>query len=230
MAINAGQIRAARALIDWSQDVLADRSGVSKSTLQKIETGLIAAPRVGTLDQIQEAFFQAGVEFSPNSGVRLKDPGLITLEGDAAYGVLLDDVYNTLRVTGGDICIFGLVEDKVSSVLQMGASQKFKHEKLLAHIERLKQEKIRERLLVCEGDHNFLAPQHWYRWMPKEYFEPTPIYVYGTKMAVLYLGEPFRAVIYNNPEIAASMRKIFDFVWSRSEPARTAEQDDGGQR
>lgn len=52
--INAGQVRAARALVAWSQDVLAEKANLSKSTLQKIETGLIASPRAATMEAVRK--------------------------------------------------------------------------------------------------------------------------------------------------------------------------------
>lgn len=219
--INAGQVRAARALVAWSQDVLAEKTNLSKSTLQKIETGLIASPRAATMEAVQKVFESAGVEFLPNSGLRMRDPMVTTLEGKKAYKLLLDDVYETLRGTGGEMCIFGLEEKTASAELENDPQKK---EEILAHIERLKKEKIREKLLICEGDTNYLAPQYWYRWMPKEYFEPYPIYVYGTKVAIIYWGPPFKAIVYENSEIANSMHKIFDFVWSKCEPARMPEE------
>lgn len=36
---SAAQIRAARALLDWSQQMLADRSGIARRTVAAIETG-----------------------------------------------------------------------------------------------------------------------------------------------------------------------------------------------
>jgi transcriptional regulator with XRE-family HTH domain len=78
--ITAGQIRAARALIDWRQIDLAKKSGVSEITLKNIERGY-ADPRSSTLAKIQQAFEKAGVVFldpgdtrDGGEGVRLKKP------------------------------------------------------------------------------------------------------------------------------------------------------------
>jgi len=40
--INARQIKAARALLDWSQENLASASGLSIATIRKIESGHIS--------------------------------------------------------------------------------------------------------------------------------------------------------------------------------------------
>ena len=69
------QIRAARSLIGWEQDELAQNSGVAISTVRRLEgrDGTITA-RHRTVERIRLAFENAGVEFigDPNPGVRLK--------------------------------------------------------------------------------------------------------------------------------------------------------------
>src|SRR5271165_639838 len=73
MSLTAGQCRAARALIGWSQDQLSTASRVAKATIASFETSL-RYPQQRTLDEIQKAFEEAGVEFinGGQPGVRLK--------------------------------------------------------------------------------------------------------------------------------------------------------------
>ena len=75
--IDAGQIRASRALLDINQSELAKLASVSPTTIKRLE----AAPQVRgaaeILWKIQTALERAGVEFIPaddhkGSGVRLK--------------------------------------------------------------------------------------------------------------------------------------------------------------
>jgi DNA-binding XRE family transcriptional regulator len=76
--ITAGQIRAARALIGWTQMDLAKASGVSEISIKNIERGA-TDPRSSTLGALQQAFEKAGVIFlepgdirDGGAGVRLK--------------------------------------------------------------------------------------------------------------------------------------------------------------
>jgi len=75
--IGGAQIRAARALLSWSAETLAEKVGITRQTIQRLEQydGLPPS-RSQTLDEIQRAFEAAGVEFigSPDDGpgVRLK--------------------------------------------------------------------------------------------------------------------------------------------------------------
>lgn len=60
--ITSEQIRAARALLGWSQPDLARASGIAENTLRNIERGT-SDPRSSTLSAIERAFDEAGVMF-----------------------------------------------------------------------------------------------------------------------------------------------------------------------
>ena len=73
----SAQIRAARALLGWSQSQLARRAGVGLATLQRIEQheGIVKG-NISTILKIQKALEQAGIHFTEDDseeiGVRLK--------------------------------------------------------------------------------------------------------------------------------------------------------------
>jgi transcriptional regulator with XRE-family HTH domain len=65
--ITPAQCRAARALLDWSQQDLADRAGVGIVTVRQLESGT-HEPRRATLDVVRRAFEGAGVEIIDENG------------------------------------------------------------------------------------------------------------------------------------------------------------------
>jgi transcriptional regulator with XRE-family HTH domain len=78
--MDRSQLRAARALLGWSQERLADASGVSIPTIKRLEPGEgLVQTRVDTLDKLRRALEAAGVEFTnggePGVKRRRKDPG-----------------------------------------------------------------------------------------------------------------------------------------------------------
>lgn len=77
MMITARQIRAARALLGWSQQMLADQAVVSLNSLKRLETGQ-GDPRLSTIQSIRKALEKGGVEFisvdSKGEGVRMARP------------------------------------------------------------------------------------------------------------------------------------------------------------
>ncbi|MEI9406995.1 helix-turn-helix domain-containing protein [Mesorhizobium argentiipisi] len=75
--VSPRQIRAARALLGWSQQELADKAIVSLNALARLESGKVDS-RLSTMQAIEAALARAGVEFLPagqrGEGVRLLDP------------------------------------------------------------------------------------------------------------------------------------------------------------
>lgn len=75
--VSPRQIRAARSLLGWSQQELADKAIVSVNALARLENGKVDS-RISTLQSIEAALVKAGVEFLPvgqkGEGVRLLDP------------------------------------------------------------------------------------------------------------------------------------------------------------
>jgi transcriptional regulator with XRE-family HTH domain len=74
--ITGRQIQAARALLGWSQQELADRARISINALYRLENGLVD-PRISTVEAVRLAFERAGLEFfsdRDSEGLRLKRP------------------------------------------------------------------------------------------------------------------------------------------------------------
>jgi transcriptional regulator with XRE-family HTH domain len=75
--ITIRQVKAARALLGWSQAVLAERSGVSEPTIARLEAvdGELGG-REDTAEKIRAAIEAAGIEFlqenDGGAGVRLR--------------------------------------------------------------------------------------------------------------------------------------------------------------
>src|SRR3984957_15752523 len=74
--VTPAQCRAARGLLDWSQQDLADRAGVGIVTVRQLEGG-DTQPRRATLEVIRSALESAGIEFidanGGGPGVRLRN-------------------------------------------------------------------------------------------------------------------------------------------------------------
>jgi DNA-binding XRE family transcriptional regulator len=71
MEISPAQCRAARALLNWNQKTLADKTGVALKTVRAFETGR-TKPLGVTRAALKQALEKAGVEFLDGDGVRLR--------------------------------------------------------------------------------------------------------------------------------------------------------------
>lgn len=67
LMLTPAQIRAARALLNWSQADLAAASGVALQSIKNIETGK-TDPRLSTATALCRALEAAGVEFIAENG------------------------------------------------------------------------------------------------------------------------------------------------------------------
>jgi DNA-binding XRE family transcriptional regulator len=83
MLLTPNQCRAARGLLDWTQDHLAHVAGISRSTIRGFESGQHALQH-GSAEAIMAAFQRAGLRFldtdpEGGAGVRFAPPCTRTL-------------------------------------------------------------------------------------------------------------------------------------------------------
>lgn len=204
--IDYRQIRAARALLDWSQPDLARAAGLATSSIKNVESESGTA-RKETLHAILDAFERNGVEFLPLSGVRIKHQMVSVYDDRQATAELLDDIFQHAQTAPErEVLILGL--DEAYSLETDGRAL------IEAHIERLTRAGIRERILVCEGDTRYLNAPEAYRWLPRDYFtRNAPIYVYGDRVAVHSGSLRRRAVILEHRPLAQHLRRHFELLW-----------------
>jgi transcriptional regulator with XRE-family HTH domain len=67
LMVTPEQCRAARGLLDWSQQDLANQAGIGIVTVRQIEAGL-TEPRRSTLVVVRQAFEQGGIDFIDENG------------------------------------------------------------------------------------------------------------------------------------------------------------------
>jgi len=75
--IIGAQIRAARALLNWSASEVADKFGSTRNTIQRLEQAEgVPSTKLQTILELKRVFEDAGIEFigtpEDNPGVRLK--------------------------------------------------------------------------------------------------------------------------------------------------------------
>jgi transcriptional regulator with XRE-family HTH domain len=89
MGVTAGQVRAARGLIGWSQEELATQSKIGRATIADFESGK-RQPYETTLATLCAALESAGVEFiaenGGGAGVRLKKGASADRRGQGVGG------------------------------------------------------------------------------------------------------------------------------------------------
>lgn len=202
------QIRAARALIGWSQGELAQHAGLSQTGIARIENGT-NQPNSSTIQKITRAFDSAGILFISGGVQRVQDK-LIVFEGEDCLRRLQDDIFHTLQHEKGEVLLLGINE--------ISQEEKQNYDYTLMHIERMKKAGITERILVRETERSFIAPKSWYRTIPEKYFSPHTVFIYKTRIA-LALREPNNKVLLlDNFFFAEGMKSFFNMLWEGGKP------------
>ncbi len=212
--ITLQQIKAARALLNWTQGDLALHSGVSVPAIARLEQGNGNA-RADTVHALHQAFETHGIEFYETTGVNLRTEifKIDILDGADAMQQIWDDVVATLGKHGGGEFLMNGMDEHLWV--------KFFGDRLDAEIKRRRNSNITHRLLIQEGDNLCLGSDEVYRTVPQAVFGQTPYFIYGNKHALINWGPPMRIVRIECHSAAETMRKQFNFNWDMGKPIKT---------
>ena len=130
-------------------------------------------------------------------------------KGKEGLKTILNDV---LRV-GKDYVIFGVDESMYQKGFESFMEQFFRQEEKLG---------FHERILTGE-DAAFVykKPTAHYRYMPREFFNPTPTYVWGDNVAIL-IWEPLTVIKIKHKGIAQAYAHYFELLWGTAKFRSTA--------
>ncbi len=201
------QIRAARALLDWSQSDLADQAGLSQTGIARIENGT-NQPNTQTLNKIKGAFEDADIEFLGTSGVRKTTGEIKVFKGAEGFRRFMNDVYERSKIIGGDICLFNGVPAYFYKWL--GEEWYNAHAKRMSELKNLK-----AKIIVKEGEELLIASNFAeYRWFPKEMFHEKTLYAYGDSLGFLsFTEDDVHIRVIKQADLADSFRILFNIAW-----------------
>ena len=204
------QIRAARALLNWSQTDLAERAGLSQTGIARIESG-VNQPNTSTLDKIQQAFDDAGIEFIADRGVEKRRSEIRIYRGFDGFADFRRDIVSVARSGPTTICVSNVDESQFDKWGAGAANDYYKNEII-------KLDTLSFRILVKEGDTN-IKPfrNNTYRWLPKTTFGEISFFIYGNKTAIIsFEDEDFNAFVISHEKITRFYMKEFNRLWDMS--------------
>ncbi len=220
--INAEQIRAARALLDWSTAELAKQAGLTVNGINKIERGHVQAHR-DTMERLEEVFEHAGIEFLDFNGVRFKPREIQTYRGVEGFKKFMDNVHDYVRESieknkdYEPVCSSS-INDK-DYIRHLGDYFTF-------HIDRMNALKgFRHRILLKERPASLqpaelrVGSYREYRKRSPQDTANVPFYVYGDRLAILMLtGASPEIIVISSTVVAQAYREIFNALWQMAEP------------
>lgn len=221
------QIRAARALADWSGDDLAGRVGLSRESIQAIERGS-KKPRTSTEEKIVAAFHDMGIEFIEGEGVRKRREDIVTYTGVEGFIEFQDDLYHEAMKPeaslDGSRPICAIIADDKDFVILHGSN-------LANHIRRMSSIKnFKMRIIVGKKPEAVLKSKledyREYRMRDQSDATNVPFYVYGDKLAMLIfdVDNPPHIYVINSTIIARAYREQFSMLWRSAVPLAAREK------
>lgn len=208
--IEPRQIRAARALLNWSQTNLAEASGIAVSSIKNIENSLTVARR-DTIEEIKKALERAGVVFTSGGGVQPHRPEVTVFHGTNGFREFLNLIYNDM-LNGGEILISGVDERLIKDIAGTD---------LDAHVKRMSdiKSKITVKCMLREGDKYKVADDYCeYRWISKDYFGAAHFYIFNKKVAIIAVSsrEDVIVVVHDIASLAEFYKRLFEKLWADS--------------
>lgn len=211
--IEIQQIKAARALLNWTQTDLAVKSGISLPAIANIER-YVSEPRQNTLTCLKEAFEKEGIVFMQPSGVQLipEHFDVKVWEGHGSQVSLWNDIF----------CEFKFHENNellIAHVSDTPLVDRYPEETAI-YLKTLDEMSVQRCILLCEGDDNIIGNNpNWYRQIPKMLFTQMPHYIYGNKVALLVWSLK-KVICINNKDIADAHRQQFRQNWKVAKPLK----------
>ena len=210
--ITGKQIRAARVLLDWDAEDLAEKSGLNRETVFNIERGTVQA-RPGSLEKIVKAFNDHRVEFLDDQGVRFRPEGVEVLNGRMGLSKFFDLVFAYAQTCDKGIIRQNGIEEKLFD--RFGGDVTQAHRNRMGPLVNARKN-IFVRAILREGDTNFVCTNYAdYRWQAKAAPAPVPYYIFGDHIGIFaFVAEPSpKIVLISSPVIAQAYSTQFDQTW-----------------
>lgn len=210
--ITREQLRAARGLAGFGQKMVAENIGVDPKSISNIETGKgeLSSPNATKLVSFYES---RGIEFTDCNGVRQSPSGVRIYNGNAGFQQFYDDIYETARTVGGDMCLYNAASHLVIGAL--GADYVQIQQERMMKLKAKRPDQYTYKVIFAEGDATFFGDTYCeYRWINPEHFNETATFVYGDKVGLAtFRNNDVDVVVIKNAGFAESQKKQFGLLW-----------------
>lgn len=212
MPLSRHQLRAARALLDMDQTVLAKQAGISHVAITKFERGDTAKLQAKTEKAILDVL-ERKVEFTERDGVRRKADAVEIFEGDARFDDFHALVHRHMIEHGGEICVSAVDE----RLLKIHRRDKETHAKVMSDL--VARGKATVRVIATQS--NFKSTFASYRYQEAQSSLPTAFYLFGDCLALIVFDPEPYVIVTKKAPLAEAYRTIFNEAWER---AKTPEE------
>jgi len=218
--ITVEQCRAARALLGWTQQDLADACGLSKTAINNFETEH-SDIKSESLRAIRLAFESLDIEFLEDQGLKKRRDKVDIFKGPHALTHLIDDIYLSLKDTGGEVLVSNPDDKFFTSDV---------NEKWCSIIETAKGKQIHSRVITTPSqskkygtaaigtkDNRHIIEANMAKVLPMAV-------IYSNKTAFKYLNSNI-ITITTSQQVSDSERTRFELLWDISKESNVYQSD-----
>jgi transcriptional regulator with XRE-family HTH domain len=191
MFITVEQIKAARALLKWTQKDLAHHAGLKDDQIQAFEAGRTRS--LDVLESVYKTLTLQGLEFY-NGGVIPNKVASYTLN---SYMDVLNDICMSLP-DGGEV-LKHCVDDRRSTP------------EVMEKVRKMRESGIRERLTISDQNHIVSGNREDYRQIPADYFSSSEVIITYLNKVVFFVDG--KALVVLNQTLANIFRDQFEYWW-----------------
>lgn len=219
--INARQVRAARALLAWSQAKLAEKAEIARSTLAALESGSENIRR-DIIRKIEHVFAENDIDFTTPDGVALRPVSINFYDEYGAAYRLIPDIHNAV--------------ERLKKQIDEGQESRQQHLFLVSGLGKINpthevaaclndglkiiSDADVEVKILCHPELNFfLTDKSHYRKLPEnssQLSDDKITLIYHNRVAVVQ-WKPHKLWLTQCAEVAAFSRGVFCDLWERSE-------------
>lgn len=208
------QIKAARALLGWTQNDLAREAGLSLPAINNIERNL-ASPRKETLQAIENALVLGGVDFIAQSGVQLRplELSIQTIEGPDWLNKYDEIIISEMKGPDDEIVQFSCDEQ-----------QWMVHGSTTNHHYFIHRDKVqfKERIVVPKSQSFVTNLRSVYRCHHDDLFGQTNWQVFGPYVShIVWMQQ--KIVLIRSTALAETQRAMFEELWKGAKPFTDAQ-------
>lgn len=204
--VSADQLKAARALLGWSQADLAQKSGYSLPAINNIERGLYKA-HSATMEDIIQTFEQNGIQFLDGPGVRLENSGLRIkcYEGTDAIHYLFKKIGIALEENDQELLICGIDEKIIKEQFSKELSKLQKQ---------LRNSNVR--ILTYKRFSDAMTFPNFQKRIAPDTMPLLPCFIYTGRVATVLLDNPVHIAILYNDKLAQDYEQYFNHQWQQT--------------
>lgn len=191
--MKAKLVPAARGLLRWSQNDLAEKAGLTRNTVNNLENEEGVASE--SLLAVETAFHRQGVIFLED-GVRKLNLLTEMIEGDQRLSRILHEA----QTSGTELLI-------------NGGNEKLTPPAMVKLVREYREKGLKMRHLIAEGDTFIRGDVSEYRWVPKSFYTNQVRFIYGQTLAIAE-DTSNQILLIRNADIAQAEKMQFDLLWS----------------